>query len=126
MSIFVDATLPWEGKEYTVPASKIMGLIDVIEESVTLEDLSRGGGIKRGKMSKAYRDALVYAGAQGVTQEDVYSAFYNLDDPNQVQMIITNILTLMIPPAHLVEETDPKPQPATKRKPRAASGKRTK
>ena len=120
MSIFEEVSLSWGGAEYVVPADKVMGLIEVIEEHITLEELN-SKGLKRAHISKAYAAALVYAGARGATQEKVYNMFFNASNSVDITNIITALLMLIIPPEHLQEKTPPKPKASRKPRKKRAS-----
>lgn len=99
MSLFEEVGMSWKGKEYVVPSDRVMGLIDTIENTLTVEDLN--GKVKRGLLAKAYCDALRYAGCRDVTQEDVYAVIYdfkNKEGVNYISQIATNLLMMMIPP----------------------------
>lgn len=119
MSIFHEVGLTWKGTEYTVPSDKVMGLIEVIEDVITLDELSNQKGIKRATISKAFAVALRYAGETSVTQQDVYASFFNPETAADISQVITSLLVMMIPPEHLQE---PAPKPKTPRKRRAVKG----
>lgn len=110
MSLFEEFAVTWGGKEYSIPADKVMGLIEVVEDHVTLEDLQ--GGIKRAKLSAAFRAILNYCGARNVSQEEIYNVFFDREQAEMITGIITAIQVLMIPPEHLrgpeVEDTKKK------------------
>lgn len=125
MSIFQEVGLTWKGIEYTVPADKVMGLIEVIEDVLTLEELGGTNGIRRAKVSKAFAVALRYAGANGVSQQEVYNNFFDPTKAVEIQTIITSLLMMMIPPEHLQESTAKKkttPRKPAKRRTATAKG----
>lgn len=107
MNIFQEVGLTWDGEEYVVKAENVMGLIETIESVITLEELSSQRGIQRAKVSKAFAMALRYAGCKGVTQQHVYTAFFNSEKSIEIQNVITTLLMMMIPPEHLQEKTPP-------------------
>jgi len=115
MSLFDEVSLTWKGDEYVVPADKVMGLIEVIEDVITLEELGSQTGIKRAAISRAFAVALRYAGAKDVTQQDVYVNFFDASKTVEIQTVITSLLLMMIPPEHLQQATE---EPAPKKKPR--------
>lgn len=122
MSLFNEIGLSWGGKEYVVPPEKVMGLIEVIEDSITLEELGgSAGGLKRASIAKAYAQALRYAGCKDVTQQDVYSYLFNPKSAMSIQPIVTSLLMMMIPPEHLQDATAQEKEP--EKKPRAARKK---
>lgn len=100
MSIFEEVGLTWKGQEYTVPADKVMGLIEVIEDSITLEELS-SEKVYRVKLSKAYYSALRYSGCADASMEEVYSALFNPESGVHVVDAVNAILVMMIPPERL-------------------------
>ena len=101
MSIFSEVAFHWNGEEYAVPADKVMGLIEVVEDVITLEELSnQTKGVKRAVISKAFAVALRYAGANA-SQQDVYTAFFDASRAIDIQTAITALLMMMIPPEHL-------------------------
>lgn len=120
MSIFKEVGLTWGGKEYTIKPDKVMGLVEVVEDVITLEELT--GAVKRGKLSKAYCVALRYAGCNSVTQEQVYKALYDPEKQKDVGPMVTAILMMMIPPEHLQSSAAPKKPKPRKRARKSASG----
>ena len=123
MSIFHEVGLSWKGEEFTVPHDRVMGLIEVIEEVVTIQDLTSKNGVKFGKISRAYSDALKYAGARGATQEQVYSAMIGGSGEGvAIQEAVNSLLMLMIPPEHLQESPPPKTTTPRKRRRKASKG----
>ena len=99
MSCFDDVTISYDGAEYTVPSNRVMGLIETIENHITLDELLSGEGIQRAKMAKAYAAAIKYAGGK-ITQEEVYQTFFK-DGLAAVQESIVALLAMMIPPEYL-------------------------
>lgn len=120
MSIFEPVTLTWNDEEYTIEPNRVMGLIEVIEDIITLEEVVSKTGNKRGKLSRAFASALRYAGAK-VNDEDVFKTMFGSTAGSSISSAVTAILMLMIPPEHLRAETVKK-KPA---QPRASSKKRT-
>ena len=99
MGCFDDVVIGYDGAEYTVPAGRVMGLIEAIEAHITLDQLLGGEGMQRAKMAKAYAAAIKYAGGK-VTQEEVYQSFFS-DGLPAVQEAIMALLAMMIPPEQL-------------------------
>ena len=113
MSIFEKIEISWKGEDYVVQPDKVMGLIEVIEDTITLEELANGKGIKRSKISRAFYDVLRYAGAKGISREEIYSGLFDPSKSVEMQEIINTLLTMMIPPEHLRSgEESPKAQAA--------------
>jgi len=121
MGIFEDVKITWKGEEFTVPSNRVMGLIETIEEYVTIEDLN-GGGVKRVKLSKAFCAAMNYAGNKKIDVNVVYNEFFSGDSGVEITTIMTSLLMMMIPPEHLredeevVKKEDEKKAPAKKKK----------
>lgn len=97
-----------------MPGDEVMGLIDTIEDHVTLDELHRmqyTGSIKRMQIAKAYAAALNYAiRASGsklerVTADDVYSELYQPGKAleNTVNQVY-GLIAMLIPPEHLRSE----------------------
>jgi hypothetical protein len=102
MGIFDEVGISWKGREYKVTSDRVMGLIEVVEEVVTLNELTQQTGVKLAKISRAYMCALHYAGAKNVTQEQIYSSMIgNNGEGVEMQTAINALLMMMIPPEHL-------------------------
>jgi hypothetical protein len=99
--IFEEVGIRWDGVEYVVPADKVMGLVEVIEEIITLEELHNQSGMKRTKLARAFAAALAYAGCRNVGSEDVYTAMFGTSAGVTTANAVTAILSLMIPPEHI-------------------------
>lgn len=116
MRIFKEVGLTWGGEEYKIPPDKVMGLVFSLEEIITLEELTSGTGLKRGKLAQAYQAALMYAGAK-VNVEDIYNAFFDGKAAANTTAIVTGLLSLMIPPEHIAKSEPSKTASAPKKKP---------
>lgn len=115
MSIFEEVGLTWQGKEYTVPADKVMGLVEVVEDIITIEELS-GRGIKRAKVARAFAAALRYAGAGKIDHQDVYNQLFGADAMISTTAAVNGLLSLMIPPEHLqTKAPEPEKNQATRK-----------
>lgn len=124
--LFADVNLTWAGETYTVPASKVMMLIEEIEEVITLDELVGRDGIKRVKLSRAYQAALAFAGAKGITLNEIYAGLFSKDDPAGTQNAIQGLISMMVPPVEVQDKMPaPKKKAATKKKSSSAR-KRTK
>lgn len=102
------------GETFKVEANQVMGLIDAVEEHITLgeivQDQSRRRTVRFGKLAQAYASALRYAGAR-VTDEEVYASLMpNGQDPTAMQRrsteVITALLQVMVPPDEALEGKD--------------------
>lgn len=95
------AKLSWEGREYTIPGTKILGAIGAIEEVFTLVELSerlKTGSPPFAKIALAYGRVLRYAGAQ-ITDEEVYEGlFADGDNAVSARDAMLGLLLLMTPP----------------------------
>jgi len=120
MSIFEEVGLKWDGVEYVVPADKVMGLVETIEDIITLEELHSSAGVKRMKLARAFAAALSYAGAK-VSADEVYTGMFGSKAGISTGSAITAILSLMIPPEHIRESSVGKTKAKAKTKRRIAS-----
>lgn len=127
--IFEEVGLSWNGQEHTVPADKVMGLIDAVEEHITIDELL-GSGIRRVKLARAFAAALRYAGATKVSVDDIYTALFGDGALKTTTETINLLLTLMVPPEHIRKEAQqqdaaPKKPEPRKKSARGSSGRRT-
>lgn len=99
--IFEDIVLSWGDEEYTIGGDdKIMRLIAMIEEEVTLQELSAGNP-QLTKVSRAYQKALKFAGAE-VSVAEVYASLFGNSAAN-ITATITGLIAMMVPPAAMRE-----------------------
>lgn len=115
-------TLNFAGRDYTVSEDKTWGLIEQIEETVTMAWLAPKLSEKQVplvKIYRAYADALKYAGAKDVTIDQLREG---IDFARGIQMgyELAAILSLASPPLSLRESSPsptapPKKKPATKK-----------
>ena len=112
---FQQVTLGWDGKDYTIEPKRVMGAIALVEEVVTLQELSnyslRREAPKLSKLAKAYSSLLKYAGCEDALTEEVYAFLFERDGSGQIQttQVIYGLLSLMVPPTHLQEKEVKKP-----------------
>ena len=74
MAIFQPITLTWAGRDFVVPADRVMGAIGVIEDVVTFPELVgslQSSKPNMSKLARAYGAVLRYAGAS-VSDEEIY------------------------------------------------------
>jgi hypothetical protein len=148
--MFEEVGLTYQGREYTIPPERVMGLIATIEEYMTHERIiysiasiseaaqKAGGGshseslsgisIPRAKLAAAMAAAFRYAGAK-VTDEDIFKSLFGSDGVINVLSTLDMLLKITSPPDYMmVAET--KAKPSAKKKPAAkaasSSRKRTK
>jgi hypothetical protein len=125
MSIFEEVGLTWGEREYVVAPDKVMGLVETIEDIVTIEELA-AQGVKRAKVAKAFAAALRYAGAPKVDEQEVYASLFGDDAMASTTRIVYSLLAMMIPPEHLQLKSDSgKPKPPRKKAAKGSSRKRT-
>lgn len=102
MSVFQQVKLFWEDKEYIVEPNKVLSLIAVIEDHVTIEQLCPGPkGYKRAAIASAYAAALAHVGCVTATPEKVYDALFADITLKRLGDTINALLILMIPPEKL-------------------------
>lgn len=104
-SPFADFAVEWAGAPYTIPARKIMRAIAVVEDIVTLGELStmvRDDRLKLSKVAAAYGALLRFAGAS-VDDEQVYAGLFSGGAQTTAMASINGLLGLMIPPSALAE-----------------------
>ena len=101
--MFEQISLKWKDVDYVIPSDKVMGLIECVEDVMTLEELN-SDGVKRVKLSRAFAVALTYAGAKDVNIEEIYSSLFDRTKGAQVTAVVNNLLLMMIPPEHLRED----------------------
>ena len=116
MAVFQDVVFGFKGEEYTVKSNKIMRLIAMIEDIVTLGDLT-SGNIKLSRLAEAYSACLNYAGAE-TEVETVYETLFGSGSSGVVQESITTLMMLMLPPSSYQP-----PEPKAAKKPKAPKKK---
>ena len=77
MSLFEPVTLTWKGQEYVVKPDQVMYLIAIVEDKITLRQLS-SGDVPFSRTAQAFGAALRYAGAK-VNDDEVYLSHKILD-----------------------------------------------
>ena len=106
--MFEPVLLKWEGREYTVPADQVMGLIDTVEDVVTLDELYKmqsEGKIKRMQVSKAYAAAINYgiraseSDDKQVKAETIYESLYAKGEA-MINTVATigGLMAMLLPP----------------------------
>ncbi len=101
MSSFEDIKLGWAGKQYSIPARKVLQAIAMIEECITFQELlkySQAGQVPFAKISKAYAIVLRYAGAE-FTEEEIYEGMFSEEHALANAMAaMQGLMEMMIPP----------------------------
>lgn len=127
--MFTPVEIKWDGETYTVPSDETLGLIDLIEDHVTLDELHRmqyTGNVKRMQVAKAYAAAVNYAiradGAKekNVSPKDVYDLMYREGQAlTSTISTVYGLIAILLPPEELqskvgeVDEDEGKPQAAS-------------
>lgn len=137
MSIFKPVTLGWNGKNYTIPANRILGAVATIEEVITLTELNRfysKGAAPLAKLAMAYAAALEYAGVEnkGDLADRVFDSMFDVPEvqegkpaPQQLMTeAIVALLGMMVPPKHLQGNLKAVPPAARKTGGRSSSSKK--
>ena len=107
--MFKNITLTYNDEEYVVKAESIMRLIAVIEDCISLQELTRDNGAPLGKLSRAYAAALRFAGCR-VTDEQVYAGLFGTSGGSNAGEAVTGLLMLMIPPSSYQPDQKKSPQ----------------
>jgi hypothetical protein len=101
-SVFEQVTISFKDKDYTIPPDRVMGLIEVLESIIPVEDILDTKP-PRAKIARAYSQAIRYAGGD-VSQDEIYSEFFT-GGLVAVRDAITALVMMMIPPEHLRNNT---------------------
>lgn len=117
MNKFKPVSLTWQGNTYTIAPDRMMGAIGRIEDFITLVEIERytqqSRTLPMAKLASAFAAVLTYAGAAGVTAEDVYAAMFSTkanDDGQAAAMsAVMVLLTMMVPPGSVAAHGDAKP-----------------
>jgi hypothetical protein len=124
--MFEKVTLNWEGRDYVIPADKVMEAVAIIEEIIGLPELSVAlstGRPPMARIAKAYAALLAYAGVNGITQEAVYAGMFDAGEmKTRIHAAVTGLMQIMIPPDALkalesdTVDNGPPPTPVHKKK----------
>lgn len=92
----MDVQFGWAGRDYVIPANMVLSAICVIEDTITLGELSSGRQ-PAAKIATAYAAMLNFAGAR-VGSEDVYAGMFG-DSPSatSVDQAAAGLLKIMLP-----------------------------
>ena len=115
MSIFNDVELTYNGDAYTVKADKVMKLIAVIEDHISLAEISRDQGPPFSKLAMAYGAALRYAGCK-VGDDAIYKALFSEEGGKMAGEAVTGLLMMMLPPSTYQPDQKPKKAKASRKK----------
>jgi hypothetical protein len=103
--VFQDVRLAWGDRSFTIPAHKIMGAIAVIERHITLKELGTAARdretVPLAALASAWAAVLNYAGAEDVSNEEIYRDMLGGGAANTIIPAIEGLMAMMIPPAQL-------------------------
>ncbi len=122
---FDDIKLEWDGAEYTIPSSDVMGAIFQVEKHVTLKELAiyskDPGSVRYGQLASAYQALLEYAGVK-ITIEDVYEKILDIQSSSKATMFrsVLALMALMVPPKALSDKVEAAAPELTAKKERGA------
>lgn len=100
-SPFDDVHLRWDGKDYTIPANRVMGAIKRCEEHYSLNRIQRDialNDIKTSKVAAAFAELLRYAGARDASEDQVYNGMFGSSEAQETVMDSVILLLLMMVP----------------------------
>ena len=121
MSIFEKVVLTWEGRQYTIPPTRILQCIAKIEEVITLVELNRyvlAGTAPLARLAQAYGAVLRHAGAN-VADDEVYVAMFSGSGQQERAAQANNTLLLLMVPQSAIDKATP--QEGTEGKAQATS-----
>lgn len=98
-NIFDDVTLEWDGVSYVIPSRRILGAIAVVEEVITLQELSERARKKKvpiSLLSQAFGALLRYAGSK-VTDDEVYQQMFSDEATEKVIVAVHALMMMMVP-----------------------------
>ena len=95
MSVFQDITFSHKGKDYKIKSNQVMKLIAMIEDVITLQELTTQPRLSR--LAEAYTVALNYAGAE-LSIDEVYASLFGDGGQERISASITNLVMMMLPP----------------------------
>ena len=105
MAIFRDIGLSWKGDAFTIPASRVLGAIAIVEDHITFPELllaMQSGKPPLAVIARAYGGVLRYAGAR-VTNDETYAGMFDAARQEQVITAINALLVMMVPPDALAK-----------------------
>lgn len=125
---FEDYTIGWGGRDYVIPARRVLEVIGSVESVVTygeLLDFGRRGTAPFGRLSQAYGIILRAAGAQGadgrpISDYEVYSGIGEGLSDGELITLVNGLFALMTPPG-AGKTQDEGGEPAPGNSPRAAA-----
>ena len=101
MGVFTDIELEWAGSTYTIKGQRVMRVISLVEDVITMPELqaySSKGTYPLAKLCTAFASVLRFAGAR-VTDEEVYELAYSGEKEQEAVIMATMDLMKMMLPA---------------------------
>lgn len=113
--MFDSIGLGWKGKTYTIPPRKVIEAIAIVEEVITLQELTeyaRRGSAPVARLSRAYARVLDFAGCK-VDASEVYEEMFDGAASQTITTSINALLMMMIPPKirAALDAGEPTPKP---------------
>lgn len=97
--IFDPIEISWAGKTYRIASRQVLEVVCLVEETITLHELSQAaerGTAPMGKLAKAFASVLRFAGAP-VGDEEVFAAMFTPSTRDQVSLSIKTMLMMLLP-----------------------------
>lgn len=125
MSLFQDINITWDGVEYTIPSNRVMRVIGIVENHVTLKELHEMTQVrhtlKLAQIAEGFAAVLQYLGVKSkdkareglpINAEEVYGMMFDgvgLDrdlgiGSQAIISSVTALLALMTPPEHFMKQ----------------------
>jgi hypothetical protein len=125
MSAFNEVKLGFDGKDYVIPADRVMGAIARVEGVLTMGEVaamarSPKSDLKLSRLASAYGELLRYAGAD-VSDDAVYVGMFGDGGAVAVTVALTELLALMMPPDAMKKALEGKPPGEGNRQARRAA-----
>lgn len=104
MSVFEPIKLGWRDREYVIPPDRVLRAIAIIEDHITLVELTRyaaSGSAPLAKIASAFAAVINYAaGVPSLSADDVYAGMFGSSEDNaRAQAAIGALLAMMVPPS---------------------------
>lgn len=99
-SIFKPVTLEFKGVQKTIPADQVMTAIGLVENHISLSELTNSHGAPLAKLANGYAALLNFAGFR-VTGESVYVSLFDKDQGKKSAAdSAAGLMMLMVPPTN--------------------------
>lgn len=109
MNQFQEVKLSWGGKTLIIRPDQVMRAIAVIEEHVTIKELSdfaKRGTAPMARLALAYADLIKFAGGEA-RSEDIYATMFSgQEGADAAALAINGLLQLMLPPGNIQASGD--------------------